>query len=144
MAFYQVVSHLKIFSTLALACFLVCCANPPTPVAKSDYAKNLIGTWQGEVDNLRETMTLSGDGSFLCRLTPTGFINVMIFPAKSGQISGTWQNNGSRLTLQITGQKNEQFSNRMASSTIVTFTTNQLVLNADRGGVSSFRRIPAL
>jgi hypothetical protein len=85
-------------------------------------------------------MSINRDGTFVCQLHPLGFIANTLSQGVSGKISGTWNIRGTLLTLRITGSQNERLANSAASSTIVSFNENLLVLRSDRGETSSFER----
>ena len=77
----------------------------------------------------------------VCHLHPGGFIANMIYPTVSGTIDGTWKINDAMITLRITDEKNENLTNRVASSTIVSFKEGELELKSDRGETSLFQRV---
>jgi hypothetical protein len=89
-------------------------------------------------------MSLRGDGTFVCQLRPTGFFANMLYPVRPGRINGTWTVTGRIVTLTITSETRERQANRTASSVIVSFNDDQLVLKSDRGETSSFERGGAL
>jgi hypothetical protein len=86
-------------------------------------------------------MSLDKDGAFVCKLQPTGFIATMIFPAKGGTIRGTWKITGAVIALNITGETNERVENTTASSAIVSFKQDELILKSGRGETSTFLRV---
>jgi hypothetical protein len=129
-----------IVAVVLMACLMACAKTAP-PVAESDYATKIVGLWQGTVGSSKETMSLDKNGTFVCQLQPTGFISTMIFPTKGGSIRGTWKITGTAITLEITGEENERLENKTASSTIVSFKEDALVLKSDRGGTSAFERV---
>jgi hypothetical protein len=89
-------------------------------------------------------MSIDGDGTFVCQVYPTGFIANTLSQGVRGTIRGTWKVTGAIITLRISSAKNERLMNRIASSTIVTFKKNELVLKSDYGGTSPFQRVRAL
>jgi hypothetical protein len=103
-----------------------------------------VGRWQGTVGDLKETMSIDGDGTFVCQLHPMGFIANTLSQGVTGTIRGTWKITGAMITLRITGAENERLRNRMVSSTIVAFKEDELVLKSDRGETSRFQRVGAL
>ena len=133
-----------VMAAAILGLCLVSCTNNLLTVSKVEYPTKIIGTWQGTVGNLKETMKITGDGNFVCRVHPGGFISNMIFPTVPGTVSGTWKINGTIITLSITDEKNENLKNRIASSTIVSFKEGELVLKSARGETSSFQRVNVL
>jgi hypothetical protein len=133
-----------VMAAAILGLCLVSCTNNLLNVSKAEYPTKIIGTWQGTVGNLKETMSIKGDGNFVCRLHPGGFISNMIFPTVPGTVSGTWKINNAIITLSITSEKNENLRNMIASSTIVAFKEDELVLKSARGETSSFLRVNVL
>jgi hypothetical protein len=123
---------------------LVSCQNHSQPVSQAEYSKTIVGNWQGTVGNVKETMSIMGDGTFVCQLQPTGFIATMLFPKAPGTIRGTWTIADDAITLNITGQKNERSENGIALSRIVSFKKDELVLKSDRGDTSTFLRTRVL
>ena len=65
----------------------------------------------------------------------------MIFPTKGDSIRGTWKLTGTAITLDITGETNEHLENKSASSTIVSFKEDEIVLKFNRGDTSAFERV---
>ena len=130
-----------VFAAAILGLCLVSCTNNLLTVSKADYSKKIVGTWKGTVGNLKETMSIKGDGTFVCRLHPGGFIANMIYPTVPGTIDGTWKINDAMITLRITDEKNENLTNRVASSTIVLFKEGEIELKSDRGETSLFQRV---
>ena len=133
--------------TIAVAVLGFClasCSNNSSIVPEAEYSTNIVGCWQGTVGELKETMTINGDGTFICQLYPTGFIANTLSQGVRGTIRGTWNITGALITLKITGEKNELLENGTASSTIVSFKKDELVLKSDRGGTSPFKRVSTL
>lgn len=133
----------RAISVAVLGFCLASCANNSSTVSKADYSTKIVGIWQGTVGNLKETMSINGDGTFVCQLHPGGFIANMIFPTVPGTIHGTWKINDAIITLRITSAQNENLRSSVASSTIVSFKEGELVLKSDRGETSSFQRVQA-
>jgi hypothetical protein len=104
----------------------------------------IIGRWQGTVGDLKETMALNADHTFVCQLQPTGFIANTLSQRVTGTIRGTWEITGATITLNITDAENESLRNKTASSTIMAFKEDELVLRSDRGETSSFQRVRSL
>lgn len=121
-------------------CFLSCTHNS-APVPEAEYSTKIVGSWQGTVGDEKETVSISGDGTFECQTHSTGFIATTLSQGVTGTIRGTWKITGAIILLNITGAKDERVRNRMASSTIVSFNEGMLVLKSDRGGTSSFHRV---
>ncbi len=133
----------KGIAVIVLGASLAACANNSDPVSEAAYSTKIVGRWQGRVGDLKETMSFYGDVSFSCQVHPSGFIANMLYPVAPGTISGTWSITGKIITLTITGAKNERLANKIASSTIVAFNENELVLGS-AGMISSFRRVLSL
>jgi len=131
---------LKPLLFIALVFCLTACGNNTT-VQKADYATEIVGSWQGVVGELNETMTLKSDGTFVCKLQPTGFLATTFREKTSGTIYGNWTIKGDDIQLQVTGEKNEQVKNRSTSSTITTFKENSLTLKSDGGEITTFERV---
>ena len=113
---------------------------PPKPVAESEYAGKIVGNWLGEVGHISESMTLNGDGSFIARLRPRGFISNTLSQGATGTIRGTWTINGKTITLRITSAEDERVKDRVTSSTILAFSQDELSLKSDGDETSTFSR----
>ena len=120
------------------------CVNNSTPVLEAQYSTKIVGRWQGTLGDLKETMSIDGDGSFVSQLHPTGFITNTLSQGVTGTIRGTWKITDAIITLRITGAENELLRNKITSSAIVTFKENELVLKSDRGETSTFQRVLVL
>jgi hypothetical protein len=123
-------------------CLAFCTNNSVVPEA--EYSTKIVGHWQGTVGALKEIITIKGDGTFDCQLQTTGFIANTLSQRERGNVRGTWKIAGTILTLRITGEKNENLENSIASSTIVAFKGDELVLKSDSGGTSHFVRVLTL
>ncbi len=123
-------------------CLASCAKNSP-PVPEADYSTKIVGRWQGTVGDLKETISFDGDGTFVCQLYPKGFIANTLFPSAPGTVRGTWKITGAIITLAISGAENERLMNKIASSTIMSFKVNELVLKSDQAETSSFQRVGA-
>jgi hypothetical protein len=134
----------KAIAPVVLGFCLASCANNPSNVPEAEYSTKIVGRWQGTVGDEKETMSIEGDGTFVCQLHPTGFIANTLSQGVTGTVRGTWRITGPILTLRITGSENEHLRNRIASSTIVAFKEEKLVLKSDRGEISPFQRVLAL
>jgi hypothetical protein len=126
-------------AVVALGLLVSGCGKGPPAVSERDYPTALVGQWRGTVGNFKEVMTLHGDGTFNCQLAPAGFIATMIYPVPAGSVSGTWRVAGKIISLAVTSAHNERLENGLASSTIVAFNGNQLVLQA-QGTTATFER----
>ena len=72
-----------------------------------------------------------------------GFIANTLYPSATGTVRGTWKITGAIITLVISGAENERLMNKIASSTIVSFKEDELVLKSDRDETSPFQRVGA-
>lgn len=133
--------------TIALAVMGICltsCPQHSRPVPESDYSTRIIGSWQGTVGDMKENMSIHRDGTFVCHLRPRGFMANTLSQGVAGTIGGTWKITGALITLNITSAENESLRNRVASSTLVSFQPDEMVLKSDRGETSTFQRVNAL
>jgi hypothetical protein len=137
-------SWVKTVAVVVLGFYLASCANHSSTVPEAEYSTKIVGWWQGTVGDLKETMSIDADGTFVCQLRPLGFIANTLSQSVPGKISGTWKITGAIIDLRITGAKNERLGNRIASSRIVAFKEDKLVLKSDRGETSPFQRVRAL
>jgi len=71
---------IRAFAVAFLGFCFASCTNNLLTISKAEYPTQIIGTWQGAVGNLKETMSIKGDGNFVCQLHPGRFIANMIFP----------------------------------------------------------------
>ena len=136
--------HILAIRTLAVVVLGLClasCANNSPPVSEAEYSTAVVGRWQGAVGDVKETMSIDGDGTFICQLHPMGFIANTLSQSVTGTIRGTWKITGTIITLRITGAESERLRNKTASSTIVTFTKDTLVLKSRRGETLPFHRV---
>ena len=133
----------KEIAVVVLGFCLASCVNNSPPVPEAQYSTKIAGRWQGTVGDVKETMSIDADGTFVCQVHPMGFIANTLSQSVTGTIRGTWKITGAIITLRITDAKNELLENRVASSTIVAFKEDELVLKSDRGETSSFQRVGA-
>lgn len=70
-----------------------------------------------------------------------GFIANTFKQDKEGTVRGTWKIKGVMILLKITSAINEHYENKIASTTIVSFHKDELVLKSDSGEASIFQRI---
>ena len=137
-------SWARAIAVAVLGFCLESCANNSSTVPEAEYSTEIVGRWQGTVGDLKETMSIDADGTFVCQLYPTGFIANTLSQGVKGTVRGTWEITGAMVTLKITDEKKERLENRTAASTIVAFKKDELVLKSDRGGTSPFQRVRAL
>ena len=128
---------------LALALGVSSC-KPRKPVAEAEYSAKIVGNWLGTVGNMKESITFSGDGSFIAQLRPQGFISNTLSQGVTGTIRGTWAINGKTITLKITSAEDERVNNSVSSSTILAFNQDELSMKSDRGETSTFTRVTSL
>ena len=134
----------RAIAVVVLGFCLASCANNSSTVPEAEYSTKIVGRWQGTVGDLKETMSIEGDGTFVCQLHPVGFIANTLSQSVTGTIRGTWKITGAIITLRITSAENEHLRNRIASSMIVALKEDKLVLKSDRGETSTFQRVYAL
>jgi hypothetical protein len=134
---------LRVIAAVVLGLCSASCTNNSPPVSETEYSTKIVGRWQGTVGDLKETMSLNSDGTFVCQLYPRGFIANTLSQGVTGTIRGTWKITGAIITLRITSAENETLGNRITSSTIVAFKEDELVLKSDRGETSPFQRVRA-
>jgi hypothetical protein len=134
---------LRAIAVVVLGFCLASCVNNSTPVPQAEYSTKIVGRWQGTVGDLKETMSIDDDGTFVCQLHPMGFIANTFHQTVTGTIRGTWKITGAIITLRITDADNEPLRNTITSSTIVAFKEYELVLKSDRGETSRFQRVRA-
>jgi len=135
--------RVRVIVVVVLGFCLASCAKNSQPVPEVEYSTKIVGRWQGTVADLKETISLDGDGTFVCQLYPMGFIANTLFPSATSTVRGTWKISGAVITLAISGAENERLMNKIASSTIVAFKEDELVLKSDRGETSPFQRVGA-
>jgi len=137
-------ASISVMAFVVLAFFMPSCVDNSTPVPQAEYSAKIVGRWQGTAGEIKETMSMDADGTFVCQLYPTGFIANTLSQGVRGTVRGTWEINAATITLKITGAKKERLENTTAASTIVSFKKDQLLLKSDPGGTSLFRRVSAL
>ena len=123
---------------------LASCSNNSSTVPEAEYSTKIVGNWQGTVGRLKETMSINGDGTFVCRVQPMGFIARTLSQSVTGTVYGTWKITGAIITLTITGAENESLGKRINSSTIMAFRRDELVLKSDGGETSPLQLVRAL
>ena len=128
-------------AAVVLGLCLVSCVNNSSTIPEAEYSTTIVGRWQGTVGDLKETMSIDGDGTFICQIRPRGFLANTLSQSLPGKVGGTGNITGAIMTLRITGAKNERMRNRITSSTIELFKADELTLKSDRGETSSFERV---
>ena len=134
----------RIIALLVLGFCLASCSNNSSTVPEAEYSTKIVGCWQGVVGDLKETMSMNADGTFVCQLRRSGFLANTLSQSVPGMVRGTWKINGAIITLKITGAEHEALQNKIASSTIMAFKEDEIVLKSDRGETSPFRRLRVL
>jgi hypothetical protein len=71
---------------------------------------------------------------------PAGFISNTLSQGTTGTIRGTWTITGKVITMKITSADNQNVQNKETSSTIITFTQNELMVRSPNGETSTFMR----
>ena len=137
-------SWAKAIAVVVFGLCLASCTSNSSTVPEAEYSMKIVGSWQGAVGNLKETMSIAGDGTFVCQLQPMGFIAQTFSPSVTGTVRGTWKIAGAFITLRISDEKNEHLRNNIASSTIVAFTEDKLTLKSNHGETSPFQRVRPL
>jgi hypothetical protein len=125
---------------LLAAVAVVSCSSDSAPVPESQYAEKIVGNWQGTVGDMKETITFNADGKFVSQVRQRGFISNTLMQGATGTIQGTWTIKDKAVSLAITGAENAWLRNKAASSTILSFTQNQLVVKSASGETSTFLR----
>ncbi len=121
--------------------FAYSCRSNSATIPKVEYSTKIIGTWQGAAGDLKETMSINFDSTFVCRVRPLGFLANTLSQSQPGTIRGKWKITGATIILTITGVENEHLENKTASSMIIHFTENELTLKSDRDETSTFQRV---
>jgi len=137
-------SRLPVLGLLLLLAVVVSSCTPSKPVAEADYPTKIVGIWLGTVGDMKESITFNADGGFVAQLRPLGFISNTLSQGVTGIIRGSWVLNGKTITLKITDAEDERVKNTTTSSTILSFTTNELEMKSNRGENSKFLRETSL
>jgi hypothetical protein len=124
---------------LLLMVGLVSCT-PDSPIPETDYNVKLVGDWLGTVGDTKETMSFKADGNFVAQVRPAGFISNTLSQGTTGTIRGTWAITGKVISMKITSAESENIQNKETSSTIVTFSQNELVVRSVSGETTTFMR----
>jgi len=138
------ITWLKLIVIIAFVFCITSCTNKSVDVPETEYSTKIIGQWMGTVGDLKETMTINSDSTFSCKVYPNGFIANTLSQGVRGMVNGNWNIKDSIITLNITGEKNENFENKIAVSTIISLKENELVLKSDKGETSLFERVKSL
>jgi hypothetical protein len=114
--------------------------SPNSPIPEADYKGKLVGDWLGTVGDTKETLSFKDDGNFVAQVRPAGFISNTLSQGTTGTIRGTWRIAGKVITMKITSADNENVRNKETSSTVVTFSQNELVVRSVSGETATFMR----
>jgi len=136
--------RLKTIIGIVFTCYITSCTNNTVVIPKSEYSAKIIGQWMGTVGDLKESMALNSDSTFVCQLYLDGFIANTLSQGVKGTVNGRWNIKDSTITLNITGEKNENLENGSAISTIISLKENELVLKSDKNETSLFERVKPL
>jgi hypothetical protein len=117
------------------------CSPSPPPIAEGEFRATLLGTWQGTVGDMRETVSFRADDTFVAQLRPMGFISNTLSQGVTGTIHGTWSIHGKVVAMKVVKAENERLRNRTTSSTIATFQQNRLTVRSASGETSKFERL---
>lgn len=132
----------RLHSLLALVVALsVMACSPAKPVPEAEYKAKIVGNWMGTVGDMKETITFGADGSYVAQLRPQGFISNTLSQGVTGTIRGTWALSGKIITLNISSAEDERVRNSVTSSTILSFSQDELLVKSDQGGTSAFTRV---
>jgi hypothetical protein len=134
------IGRMPVLSILLVFAVVVSSCTPSTPVAEADYAKEIVGSWQGTVGGKEESITFNADGGFIAQMRAQGFISNTLSQGSSGIVRGSWILSGAAITLTVTSTEGEHAENSTASSTILSFTTNELEMKSSQGETSKFVR----
>jgi hypothetical protein len=134
------IGRMPVLSVLLLFAVVVSSCTPSTPVAEADYAKEIVGSWQGSVGGKEESLTFNADGGFVAQIRAQGFISNTLSQGSTGMVRGSWILSDAAITLTVTSTEGERLENSTTSSTILSFTTNELEMKSSQGETSKFVR----
>ena len=83
------------------------CSPPPPPIPEAGFRAALVGTWQGTVGDMKETVSFRADDTFVAQLRPRGFISNTLSQGVTGTIHGTWSINGNVIAMKVLKAENE-------------------------------------
>jgi hypothetical protein len=109
-------------------------------IGPAEYSSKILGNWQGRVEGKNETISFRADGGFVSSVRPGGFIGTTLGQGVTGTIRGTWVIKGKSITLNVSSAKDERVLNNVATATIQTFKTNELIVKSSIGDTSTFIR----
>jgi hypothetical protein len=134
------IGRMPVLSVLLVFAVVVSSCTPSTPVAEADYAKEIVGSWQGTVGGMEESITINADGGFVAQIHAQGFMSNTLSQGSTGIVRGSWALSDAAITLTVTSTEGERLENSTTSSTILSFTTNELEMKSSRGETSKFMR----
>ncbi len=132
----------SILFIVLLAAIPVSCSNTSSPVSPEGYSAAIIGHWQGTIGNYyKENISFKKDNSFRMQMHSGGFIGNTISQGVYGTASGTWNIEGKKLMLNISKADNESLFNKSRKYDILSFSTDEMKLEDEKGDTSVFVRI---
>ena len=132
------IARLLLFALLPVSDFTACTRT--SPVTEADYRAKLVGDWLGTVGDTKEAISFKADGNFIAQVRQAGFISNTLSQGTTGTIRGIWSVAGKTITMRVTGADKENRQNKETSSTIESFTQNELVVRSVSGETSTFMR----
>jgi hypothetical protein len=114
--------------------------SPEVPVGEAEYPTKIVGDWQGRVGGTNETISFGADGTFVSQVRRSGFISDTLSQGLTDTIRGTWAIKGKFISFNITSSEDVRVLNKVATSTIETFRTNELVVKSSNGSTATFVR----
>ena len=109
-------------------------------VGEAEYSSEIVGDWQGRVEGRNETISFRADGGFISTVQPQGFIGRTLGQGVTGTIRGNWAIKGRSITLNISSAEDERVLNTVATATIESLKTNELIVKSSTGDTSTFMR----
>jgi hypothetical protein len=142
--FFISIPYIPVLGLLLVLAFCISACTTAKPVEEVEYSAKIVGNWLGTVGDMKESITIGADGSFIAQVRPEGFISNTLSQGVTGTISGTWAINAKTIKLKIISAEDEHVINSETSSTIMAFTSNELSLKSERGETSTFERAESL
>ena len=81
----HIFNFVRVGLLLALALVVSSCT-PANPVAEAEYGAKIVGNWLGTVGDMKESITFSGDGSFIAQSRQRGFISNTLSQGVTGTL----------------------------------------------------------
>ena len=133
----------RLLAGSALAAVVLGCS-PPTSIEPADFATAIVGTWQGVMGDVKESISFRADGTFHARLREQGFISNTLSQGVTGEIRGNWSIDGNVITMRITDVDDARAAEGATSSTIVAMSQDELSLRGESGETARFLRAEPL